>query len=98
MNNGYGAIVGVGVVAIMLILIGALFPLPPDWKWGLILTGIGIILALIAGATFTSSPIVGGVFGIAALIVFGFALKAFSNAINPIEQNSASVIITPLLL
>ncbi|MCX6010903.1 MAG: hypothetical protein NT134_01360, partial [Chloroflexi bacterium] len=79
-------IVGVGVVAILLIIIGAWLPLPHDWKWGLILAGIGILLALVAGATFSASPIVGTVFGIAALVVFGFALKAFSNAISPKPQ------------
>jgi hypothetical protein len=86
MKSGYGGIVGVGVVAAFLILIGALLPLSTDWKWGFILTGIGILLALVAGATFSSSRIVGAVFGVAAVIVFVFALRAFSNAISPKPQ------------
>lgn len=98
MNSGYGGIVGVGVVALLAILIGALFPLPPDWKWGLILSGVGILLALVAGATFSSSAIVGAVFGIASLIVFVFALRAFSNAISPKPQTLVPTSIRQLLL
>ena len=85
-NGNNGGIVGVGVIAILLILVGALFPLPPDWKWGFILSGIGLLFALVAGATFSSSAIVGAVFGVAAFACFGFALNAFSNAINPKPQ------------
>jgi hypothetical protein len=61
-------------------------------------TGIGIIFALIAGATFTSSWVVGVAFGIAALIVFGFALKDFSNVISPKPQTIVPTIATLLLL
>jgi hypothetical protein len=79
---GYGGIVGVGVIGIFLIIIGAWLPIPHDWKLGFILLGICIILGLLAGATFTLHWAVGLVFLAAAVIVFLFALKAFSNAIN----------------
>lgn len=97
-GSGNGGIVGVGVIAVIILLVGALFPLPPDWKWALVLTGIGIIFALIAGATFSSSAIVGLVFGVAALICFGFALNAFSNAISPKPQSPTAMSIRLLLL
>jgi hypothetical protein len=96
-SGGCGGIVGVGVVAILLIILGAWLAPTSDWKWALVLTGIGILLALVAGATFNSSWVIGVVFGVAALVVFGFALRAFSHAINP-EPQTATPTPTALLL
>lgn len=97
-GSGYGGIVGVGVVAILLIIIGAWLPLSPDLKWALVLTGIGLLLALVAGVTFSSSWIVGVVFGVAALVVLLFALHAFSNAISPKAQTLIPMPTKSLLL
>jgi hypothetical protein len=85
-GGGYGGIVGVGVVALLLIVLGSWLAPSSDWKWALVLTGVGIILALVAGVTFSHSWVVGAVFGVAALVVFGFALNAYSNAIEPQPQ------------
>jgi hypothetical protein len=96
MSSG-GGYAGAGVIAILLIILGAWLPLSSDWKWALVLTGICIIFALVAGATFSSSWVVGVAFGVAAVVVFGFALNAFSNAINP-EPQAAAAPTTALLL
>ena len=92
MNSGNGGIVGVGIIGILLIIIGAWLPLPHDWKWGFILLGICVLLGLLAGATFTLHWAVGTVCGVATLIVFLFALRYFSNAINAEPQTIAPVL------
>jgi hypothetical protein len=91
-KTGDGGIVGVGTIGIVLIVFGACMPLSTDWKWSFILLGIGILLALVAGATFRLHWIVGTVFGVAAVVVFLFALTSFSNAINPKVPSPVSML------
>jgi hypothetical protein len=93
-NTNLGGFVGVGVIAIMLILLGLIIP-EPSWKWGFLLSGIGTICALIAGAVFRSSTIVGVAFGIGAVVLFGIALRSFSIAINPTQQTLIPTSIIP---
>ena len=98
-NSGNGGIVGVGIIGVFLIIIGAWLPLSHDWKWGLILLGISILLGLLSGATFSMHWAVGLVFLVAAVVVFSFALRALSNAISPKPQTMIPMPIgLPLLL
>lgn len=85
-NNNYGGIIGAGVIGIVLIISGAWLPLANDWRWGLILMGVCVILALVAGAVFKFSWVIGVFCAAAALIALLFALQSFSNAISPKPQ------------
>ena len=79
-GSGYGAIIGVGVAAILLIIIDIYLPVSPDMKRGFILAVISVIFFLIAGAAFSISWIVGVITLIVAIVLFGFAVSAFSKS------------------
>jgi hypothetical protein len=97
-NGGLGGIVGVGVIAILLIICGAILPLSADWKWALVLAGIGILLALVGGALFKSSLLAAVIVWGLAVIAFSFALKHVSNAITPKSLTATPQLTIPLLL
>jgi hypothetical protein len=76
-NNGYGIILAVGIVAILLIIMGAIFPFSTDQKTGLVLIGVSMLLFLVAGAIFTGSWQIGIAVGVIALIMFSFGVRSF---------------------
>jgi hypothetical protein len=97
LNNGYGAILSIGIVALLMIIIGAIFPFPTDQKTGLILIGIAVLLFLVAGAVFGSSWQIGLAIGGIGLIVFFFGLHSFLIVPNP-KATSLLPMINQLLL
>jgi hypothetical protein len=76
-NNGNGTVFAVGIVAIIMIIIGALFPFLNEQKTGLILTGIAVLLFLVAGAVFSSSWQIGLVVSVIGIIAFFFGVHSF---------------------
>jgi cell division protein FtsW (lipid II flippase) len=72
-----GGIIGVGILAILCIIVGVAFGLPPNISRGLILVGISIILFIVAGATWSHSWIVGLVCLCGGVAAFLIGVNAF---------------------
>jgi len=79
MDKAYGAIAGVGAIAILMILLGAsnIFALSPDQCRGLIFTGISLISFIVSGITFSLHWIVGTGVGVIAIVLFAIGVSAF---------------------
>lgn len=75
--KGYGAIVGVGAIGILLIWIGVanIFNLTPDITRGLTFIGVSLLLFLVGGAAFSFHWIAGAVVLVIGLIVFLIGLN-----------------------
>jgi len=74
----YGGIIGVGVVALLVIIIGNMIGLPPHIAKGLTFVGIGVILFMASAAAWSLHWIVGLVGLIAAIVFLGIGVSAFS--------------------
>jgi len=77
-GGGYGAIVGVGILGIFLIILGTsnIFGLSPIQCRGLVFVGVSILGFLISGATFSLHWIVGAVVGAGSIALFLIGINA----------------------
>jgi hypothetical protein len=97
-NNPYGIVVAVGLVAILLIIMGSIFPFSSDQKTGLVLVGISMLLFLVAGAVFGGSWQIGLAIGGVAFIIFAFSVHSFLAEPNPTTTSLLPTTIQLLLL
>lgn len=87
-GNNFGGTIAVGLLGIILILTAVLFPLSTDWKWFLSLTGVCIILLLIAGALWNTALIPSIIVFLIAVGVGIAAFYFFQRASRPQEEQT----------
>ena len=73
----YGVIAGVGIIAVLMIIIGNTFGFPADTVKGLTFTGIGILLILASVEVWGLHWIVGLVGLIASVVYLNIGITAF---------------------
>jgi len=95
--QNFGAIIGVGIVAILMIIIANMLGLPHHMIMGMIFTALSILLFLVAGAVFSHSWIFGLIVGGIALAVLLYAMHEFSIS-EPAKQGLLLPPISQLLL
>ena len=93
----FGAVIGVGIVAILMIIVANMLGLPHHMIMGMILTAVSILLFLVAGAIFSHSWIFGLIVGGIAVALLLYAMHEFSIT-EPAKQGLLLPTIDQLLL
>jgi hypothetical protein len=78
----YGAIIGVGIIAVLLIWFATQLGFSANIVRGVIFIAISILLFLVSGAVFSHSWIVGSVVGVIALVLLFVGINVLATPDN----------------